>query len=29
MIVSQALVEGMTVVSADPKLDAYRVPRLW
>jgi PIN domain nuclease of toxin-antitoxin system len=29
LIVAQALVEGMSVVSADPKLDAYGITRLW
>lgn len=29
MIVAQALVEGMPVVSADPALDPYGVTRLW
>jgi PIN domain nuclease of toxin-antitoxin system len=29
LIIAQALVEGMTVVSADPSLDAYGVPRIW
>ena len=29
LIVAQALVEGMSVVSADPKLDAYGVNRIW
>ena len=29
LIVAQAKVEGMTVVSADAKLDAYGITRLW
>ena len=29
LIVAQALVEGMSIVSVDPKLDAYGVTRLW
>ncbi len=29
LIVSQAIVEGISVVSADAKLDAYPVNRLW
>lgn len=29
LIVSQAIVEGISVVSADAKLDAYPVHRLW
>ncbi len=29
LIVSQAIVEGISVVSADAKLDAYPVSRLW
>ena len=29
LIVAQALVDGMSVVSADPKLDAYGISRLW
>lgn len=29
LLVAQALVEGMLLVSADPALDAYGVQRLW
>ena len=29
MLVAQALVEGLPILSADPALDAYSVPRLW
>jgi PIN domain nuclease of toxin-antitoxin system len=29
LIVAQALVEGMSLVSADPKLDSYGVLRIW
>lgn len=29
LIVATALVEGLTLVSADPAFDAYGVPRLW
>jgi len=29
LIVAQALVEGMGVVSADPQLDAYGILRIW
>ena len=29
LIVAQAKVEGMTIVSSDPKLDAYGITRLW
>jgi PIN domain nuclease of toxin-antitoxin system len=29
LIVAQALVEGMSVVSVDPKLDSYGINRLW
>jgi len=29
LIVAQALVEGMSVVSADPKLDGYGITRIW
>jgi PIN domain nuclease of toxin-antitoxin system len=29
LIVAQAQVEGMSLVSGDPKLDAYGVPRIW
>jgi PIN domain nuclease of toxin-antitoxin system len=29
LIVAQASVEGMSIVSADAQLDAYGVPRLW
>jgi PIN domain nuclease of toxin-antitoxin system len=29
LIIAQALVEGMSVVSADSKLDPYGVTRLW
>ena len=29
LIVAQALVEGMSVVSADSILDVYGIPRLW
>jgi PIN domain nuclease of toxin-antitoxin system len=29
LIVAQALVEGMSVVSAAPKLDAYGITRIW
>lgn len=29
LLVSQALQEGMTLLSCDPKLDAYGVARLW
>ncbi len=29
LIVAQALVDGISVVSADPQLDAYGVSRLW
>jgi PIN domain nuclease of toxin-antitoxin system len=29
MYVAQAAAEGATVVSADPALDAYGIPRLW
>ena len=29
LIIAQALVEGMSVVSADPQLDAYGVTRVW
>ncbi len=29
LLVAQALAEGMTLVSADPAMDAYGVPRLW
>jgi len=29
MIVGQALVEGMSVVSVDQRLDAYGITRIW
>jgi PIN domain nuclease of toxin-antitoxin system len=29
MIVVQAFIEGMSVVSADLKLDAYGITRIW
>ena len=29
LIVAQALAEGMSVVSADPNIDAYGVARVW
>ena len=29
LIVAQAMVEGMTVISADQKLDAYGISRIW
>jgi len=29
LIVSQAMLEGMPLVSADPQLDAYPIKRLW
>ena len=29
LLVAQALVEGMPIVSADAELDAYGVKRLW
>ncbi len=29
MIVAQAIVEGMSVVSADPQLDGYGISRIW
>jgi len=29
LIVAQAIVEGMSLVSVDPKLDIYGVSRLW
>jgi PIN domain nuclease of toxin-antitoxin system len=29
LIVAQALAEGMTLVSADPGMDVYSVPRVW
>jgi PIN domain nuclease of toxin-antitoxin system len=29
LIVAQALADGMSIVSADPKLDAYGVVRIW
>ena len=29
ILISQAIVEGISVVSADAKLDAYPVHRLW
>jgi PIN domain nuclease of toxin-antitoxin system len=29
LIVAQALAEGMAVVSVDPIIDAYGVPRVW
>jgi len=29
ILVAQALVEGMTLVSADPKITAYTAPILW
>ncbi len=29
LIVAQAIVEGIPVVSVDPKLDAYPITRLW
>lgn len=29
LLIAQALVEGMNVVSADPKLDGYGVLRIW
>jgi PIN domain nuclease of toxin-antitoxin system len=29
MLVAQALAEHVTLVSADPRLDAYGVSRLW
>jgi PIN domain nuclease of toxin-antitoxin system len=29
LIVAQALVEGIPIISADPLLDAYGVTRLW
>lgn len=29
MLVAQALVEDLPILSADPALDAYNVPRLW
>ncbi|HEX5727235.1 MAG TPA: type II toxin-antitoxin system VapC family toxin [Longimicrobiaceae bacterium] len=29
MLVAQATVEGASVVSADPTLDAYEIPRIW
>ena len=29
MLIAQAIVEGMPIVSADPAFDAYSVTRLW
>lgn len=29
LLIAQALVEGIPVVSADPKFDLYGVPRIW
>ncbi|OWK34762.1 hypothetical protein FRUB_09604 [Fimbriiglobus ruber] len=29
LMVAQALTEGMSVVSADPKLDVYGITRIW
>lgn len=29
LIVAQAMVEAMTLVSSDPKLDAYGITRVW
>lgn len=29
LIVAQAMIEGMSLVSADPRLDAYGIPRIW
>lgn len=29
LIIAQAIVEGMSVVTADPKFDSYAVPRIW
>ena len=29
ILAAQALLEGLTLVSADPAFDAYGVPRLW
>lgn len=29
MIVAQATVDGMAIISADPQLDAYGVTRIW
>jgi PIN domain nuclease of toxin-antitoxin system len=29
MLAAQALVENLTIVSADPSFDAYGVARLW
>jgi PIN domain nuclease of toxin-antitoxin system len=29
MLIAQAIVEGMSLVSSDPAIDAYGVPRLW
>lgn len=29
ILAAQALLEGLTLVSADPQFDAYGVPRLW
>lgn len=29
LLVAQALVEGLSIVSADPLLDAYPIARLW
>jgi PIN domain nuclease of toxin-antitoxin system len=29
LLAAQALLEGLTLVSADPQFDAYGVPRLW
>jgi PIN domain nuclease of toxin-antitoxin system len=29
LIVAQAMVEGLSLVSADPQLDAYPIHRLW
>jgi PIN domain nuclease of toxin-antitoxin system len=29
LIVAQAMVEGVSIISADPQLDTYGVPRIW
>ncbi len=29
LIVAQAIVEGIPVISADPQLDAYGITRIW
>ena len=29
LLVAQAIVEGISVISADPQLDAYGITRIW